>query len=870
MKIKPKSTKKTAAKTLKTKKTSPAPKHPEKAATLKTEPPKENIRTGLSVAALRQAFLDNLVYDQGRFPAMCSQHDYYMALARTVRDRMLRRALSTTEIFMKQNVKGVAYLSAEFLLGPLLANYITNLGIEDNLREALSVLGLNLDDLLEQEEEPGLGNGGLGRLAACYLDSLATLEIPAFGYGIRYEYGIFDQEIRDGWQVEKTDKWLRYGNPWEIPRPERAQEIKFGGRTESYTDDSGRFRIRWIPDRVVRGVPYDTRIMGYRVNTCNVLRLWTAEAVESFDFQAFNVGDYYRAVDAKILSENLTKVLYPNDEPVQGKRLRLEQQYFFVSCSLQDMIRIHTMKALPLEKLPESFTIQMNDTHPAVAVAELMRILIDEHLMEWEKAWEITRRCLAYTNHTLLPEALEKWPLPLFGRVLPRHLQIIFEINRRLLDAVRQRYPGDDGKVSRMSLIDESGDRYIRMANLATIGSHAVNGVAELHTALLKRDVLSDFAQILPEKFLNVTNGVTPRRFLVVANAKLAALISGKIGESWITNLEELRRLEPFAAEAGFRKQWRDIKQDNKERLAEEIARKTGTVVDPFTLFDIQVKRIHEYKRQHLKALHILTMYARLKRNPKLDIVPRTFIFGGKAAPGYFMAKLIIKFINALGETVNSDPDVRGRLKIVFVPDYNVKNSEHVYPAADLSEQISLAGKEASGTGNMKFTLNGALTIGTLDGANVEIREEVGAENFFLFGLTAEAVQQRWHDGYRPYEYYEKNAELREILDLVNSGHFSHGDRLLFKPLIDSLLYHDPYMLLADYQDYIRAQEQVDEMYRDKERWTKMSILNVARAGKFSSDRAIREYAEKIWKVKPVPVDLQAFPENVSELYGRE
>ncbi len=651
-----------------------------------------------------------------------------------------------------------------------------------------------------------------------------------------------------------TDKWLQLGNPWEIPRPEIAFDVKFAGRSEAQRDDRGRYRVRWIPGQVVKGVAYDTPILGYRVPTASFLRLWKAEACESFDFTAFNVGDYYRAVDEKIVSENVTKVLYPNDEPVQGRKLRLGQQYFFVSCSLQDMIRIHLQRAASVEDFHHKYAVQLNDTHPSIAVAELMRLLVDEHDLDWEPAWEITRASFAYTNHTLLPEALEKWPVDILGSLLPRHLEILYEINRRFLEEVRARYPGDEARVARLSLIDETGPRYVRMAHLAAVGSHAVNGVAELHTELLKKEVLRDFHQLWPEKFSNKTNGVTPRRFLVLANPGLSRLISSRIGDGWIKDLTQLRRLEGLIQDQGFRREWRQIKQENKRALAAEIQKRTGVAVDPDSLFDIQVKRIHEYKRQHLNALHAITLYSRIKRHPGRDWTPRTILFGGKAAPGYFLAKLVIKLIHSIAEVVNQDEAVCQRLKVVFLPDYNVKLSQKIFPAADLSEQISTAGKEASGTGNMKFALNGALTIGTLDGANVEIREEVGAENFFLFGLTAQEVQERKARGYNPRDLYQSNAELREALDLLASGIFSRGDRQLFQPLLDTLLERDEYMLLADYGSYVDGQERVSQAYRDTESWTRMSILNVARMGKFSSDRAIREYCEEIWKAEPVPV----------------
>ncbi len=815
----------------------------------------EDVRTGLYPDTLARAILENLYYIQGRIPRVATPNDWYMALSYTVRDRLLERWIKTVEN-LRSSAKAVCYLSAEFLMGPQLGNNLINLGIFEQMKEAVGKLGLDLHDLLEQEEEPGLGNGGLGRLAACYLDSLATLEILAIGYGIRYEFGIFDQEIRDGWQVEVTDKWLRLGNPWEILRPEITFPVGFGGHTEPYSDDQGRYRVRWIPEHVVRAIAYDTPVVGYRVNTTNVLRLWKAEAVESFDFRAFNIGDYYGAVEEKVASETLSKVLYPNDEPVAGKKLRLMQQYFFVSSSLQDMFRILKMVGEPPDHFPLHFAIQLNDTHPSIAVAELMRLLVDEHLMDWDQAWEITQKTCAYTNHTLLPEALEKWPVGLFGGVLPRHLEIIYEINRRFLEGIRKHYPGDEGHVARLSLIDETGGRYVRMAHLASVGSHAINGVAALHTELLKRDVLGDFHDLYPERFHNVTNGVTPRRWMVLCNPRLTALITRHIGERWVQQEEDLRQLERFADDRGFQEEWRRVKRENKRDLAAFIRERTGIIVDPESVFDIQVKRLHEYKRQHLNVLHVISLYRQIKQDRRTDCPPRTVIFGGKAAPGYFMAKLIIKLINSVAEVINNDPDMAGRLRVIFLPDFNVRNGQRIYPAADLSEQISTAGKEASGTGNMKFAMNGALTIGTLDGANIEIREEVGAENFFLFGLTAEEVIRLKSTGYNPMDYYTANGELREVIDWIRSGVFSPGNANLFQPLVESLLHHDEYMVLADYQSYIDCQDQVNRAFCDPEKWTRMSILNVARMGKFSSDRSIREYCRNIWNVNPVRVAI--------------
>jgi glycogen phosphorylase len=814
-------------------------------------------RRGLAIGALKRGFQDHLRYTQGRIPRVATLNDKYMAVAYTVKDRLLHRWLRSGETYMSGKLRAVSYLSAEFLMGPQLANNLINLGVYEEVREAFEAAGGIWNVLLDHEPEPGLGNGGLGRLAACFLDSLATLQIPSIGYGIRYEFGIFRQSIQNGEQNETTDKWLYLGNPWECHRPEIAYEVKLGGYTEHVQGDDGRLEVRWIPNRVVMGVAYDTPVLGYRVNTCNTLRLWKAEAAQSFDFQAFNVGDYYGAVDEKVYSENITKVLYPNDEPAQGKQLRLEQQYFFVSCSLQDMLRICSMGNVPPTKFHEAFAIQLNDTHPALAVPELMRLLIDEHGVEWDDAWEVTQRTFGYTNHTLLPEALEKWPLPLFHSLFPRHVEIIFEINYRFLENVRSRYPGDNDRAGRMSLIDETGDRYVRMANLACVGSSAINGVAELHTDLLKQQVLRDFYEFSPEKFSNKTNGVTPRRFMVLSNPRLASLITKRIGDSWITDLDQLRKLEALAEDKDFKAEWSSVKSRNKTDLATEIRNRTGIVVDPNSLFDIQVKRFHEYKRQHLNVLHILTLYNRIKENPNMEIVPRTFIFGGKAAPGYFMAKMIIRLINDVANVVNHDPDVRDRMKVVFFPNFNVKNSRLIYPAADLSEQISTAGKEASGTGNMKFSMNGALTIGTLDGANVEIREEVGPENFFLFGLTVEGVYDLKSRGYRARDLYEQNHQLKAVIDLIASGHFSSADTALFKPLVDSLIYHDEYLLFADYQSYVECQDRVSQTYRDHDAWARMSILNAARMGKFSSDRTIRQYCDEIWKVSPVPVTLE-------------
>jgi starch phosphorylase len=675
---------------------------------------------------------------------------------------------------------------------------------------------------------------------------------------------MFDQEIDNGWQKELSDRWLHPGNPWETKRSDMGCEVGFGGHTEIYQDKQGHQKVRWLPGHVIIGIPFDTPVPGYKVNNVNLLRLWSAEAPKSFDFEDFNVGDFYGAVEEKVAAENITKVLYPNDEQFLGKKLRLEQQYFFVSCSLQNMIRIHLFNHDNLDNFYKYFVVQLNDTHPAVAVPELMRLLMDIHHMPWDKAWDITCKTFSYTNHTLLPEAMEKWQLDLFGSLLPRHLEIIFEINRRFLDEVRLKYPGDDARLSRMSILDETGPRYIRMANLACVGGNAINGVAAMHTALLRKHTLADFNDMYPGKIHNVTNGVTQRRWIAVSNPRLTHLLVDAIGEKWITHLDDLKKLEKLADDAAFKDAWRKVKEDNKKDVTALVFRQNRITINPEAMFDVQVKRIHEYKRQHLNVLHIITLYNRIKANPNSDITPRFFVFGGKAAPGYFMAKRIIKLINSVAEVVNNDPDVRDRLKVFFIPNYNVKIGHTVYPMTDLSEQISLAGMEASGTGNMKFSMNGALTIGTLDGANVEIREEVGADNFFLFGLNVQEVYEQKSAGYRSMEYYQNNEELRGVIDLLKSGHFSNGDRELFKPIVDSLLYDDQYLCFADYQGYIDCQERVSETFQDKDLWTRMSILNVARIGKFSSDRSISDYCRKIWKVNPFPVQLkwQLVPEG--------
>ncbi|MDT0687750.1 glycogen/starch/alpha-glucan phosphorylase [Autumnicola psychrophila] len=805
---------------------------------------------GLTKEDIKTSFLEKLFYSLGRIPVVATKNDFYTSLALTVRDRVFRKYVKSLEQYAEEDARGVAYLSAEYLPGPHLGNNLLNLEIVEETREALAEFDLDLDELLKEEVEPGLGNGGLGRLASCYMDSLATLGIPSIAYGIRYEFGIFKQEIQNGWQVESTDKWLQKGNTWEILRPEISFEVKFGGNTEHSRDENNKLHIEWIPDSEIKGTAYDTPILGYQSNSI-ILRLWKAEATESFDFAAYNLGEYYRAVEKKMRSENITKVLYPNDENLSGKELRLKQQYFFVCCSLQDIIRLHLLQGRKLETLHEKFTIQLNDTHPSIAVAELMRLLLDVHHMEWEEAWKVTKSTFAYTNHTLLPEALEKWPVNLLRNLLPRHLELIYEINSRFITEIREHdFTGE--QISRMSLIDDRGEPTIRMAHLATVGSYKVNGVSALHSGLLKEEVLKDFAQLWPEKFTNVTNGITHRRFLAVSNPLLAGLITEKIGKGWLTNLDKLKSLESFVNDEDFRRKWMEVKLENKKNLAAQIKEFTGFEINPEMLIDVQVKRIHEYKRQHLKVLHILSLYMQIKEDGQNNIPPTAFVFAGKAAPGYFMAKRIIKLITAVGDLINNDPEVNKILKVIFLPNFSVKLAQHVYPGADLSEQISMAGKEASGTGNMKFALNGALTIGTLDGANVEIREEVGEENFFLFGLTTEEVAERKKAGYHPYKIYSENEKLKRVLDFLLSEELTKGDTELFRSIYDNLLNQDPYLLLQDYQSYVDQMENVYEIWKDSQKWAKMSIINVANMGKFSSDRSIKDYCEKIWKVKAV------------------
>ncbi|MES9992386.1 MAG: glycogen/starch/alpha-glucan phosphorylase [Candidatus Thiodiazotropha sp.] len=812
-----------------------------------------NYRTAADIESIQHSFLDNLYFVQARFPQVASKNDAYLALAWSVRDRLLNNWIDTASTYYRQASRSVCYLSAEYLPGPHLRNAISALGIEPQVRQAMAALDFDLDEIAAQEPEPGLGNGGLGRLAACYLDSLATLQIPAIGYGIRYEYGIFEQAIREERQVELADKWLRNGNPWEIPRPEISFDVGLGGTTEHYTDNDGRYVVRWHPQRLVKGVAYDTPIPGYRVPTVNLLRLWNAQACESFNLEAFNVGDYERAVAEKIASETISKVLYPNDEPMQGKRLRLEQEYFFCSCTIQDILRLHLQQNASLNQLPEKFAIQLNDTHPAIAVAELMRLLVDVHHVEWEQAWGLVRKSISYTNHTLLPEALETWPVELFGELLPRHLEIVYEINHRFLLQVRKG-SYEDGLLARLSLIDERFGRSVRMAHLASVASHHINGVAKLHSRLLQDRVLHEFHTLDPERFTNVTNGITPRRFLILANPALCELINDTIGDAWTKDLQRLQELEEWADRVAFRQAWDEVKLHNKGLLAQKIRDTSGIEVDTQSLFDCQVKRFHEYKRQHLNILQIIGRYLQLKQGLNNDAPARTWLFAGKAAPGYYFAKLIIELIHAVAKTVNDDADTKDKMHIAFLPNFNVSNAERIYPAADLSEQISTAGMEASGTGNMKFALNGALTIGTLDGANIEIRHRVGKENFFLFGLTESEVATRRTGNYSPRDRVLDDPQLRAIIDAIGEGRFSPQDRGKFRPLLDVLLNHDHFFVLDDFSAYRACQQQVDQRWRDRDTWIRASILNTARCGWFSSDRAIKEYCERIWHVSPVPI----------------
>lgn len=808
---------------------------------------------GFDAGSIKQSLSNCLIYSVGKDPISATDRDRFFAAAYVVRDRLIDRWMETMRSYYINDVKRVYYFSLEFLMGRTLMNSVYNLGFDQQFREAFNELGINLSDVREIEPDAALGNGGLGRLAACFLDSMATLDLPGYGYGIRYEYGMFAQRIEDGKQVEHPDNWLRYGNPWEFPRPEVLYQVKFHGHVVQYADENGEEHYHWIDTDDVMAMAFDTPIPGYGTHTVNNMRLWSAKATRDFELRYFNEGNYVKAVEDKNESENLSKVLYPDDTTAMGRELRLKQQYFFVSASLQDILNRYSKHQNNFDALPDKVAIQLNDTHPAIAIPELMRILVDLHHLEWEKAWDITTRTFAYTNHTLMPEALETWTVALFENVLPRHLQIIYEINRRFLKDVMHRYPGDIGILRRMSIIDEEGGRRVRMAHLAIIGSHKVNGVAQIHTDLMKQTIFADFDRFFPGKIINITNGITPRRWLNQANPLLAELISSRIGSDWVKDLKQLERLVPLADDASFRKEFAAVKHSNKEHFAAMLKQKLNIDVSADSLFDVQIKRIHEYKRQLLNVLHVVTLYNRIRHNPNTDSVPRTVIFGGKAAPGYVKAKLIIKLINDIADIINNDPQVTGRLKVVFVPNYDVSTAQEIIPAADLSEQISTAGTEASGTGNMKLALNGALTIGTLDGANIEICREVGPENIFIFGLTAAEVAKLKADGYHPQDFYHANPELRTVLDMISSGFFSPEEPGRFKLIVDALLQHgDEYLLLADYASYIACQKEVDLAYLDQEQWVRKAIINVAHMGKFSSDRTITQYADQIWDAKPV------------------
>jgi starch phosphorylase len=807
---------------------------------------------------IRHDVVERVTYMVGKNPAKATGRDWLNAAAYVARDHMVDNWMKTTRHYYHNDVKRVYYFSLEFLMGRSLMNSLLNLDLDEATRNALKDIGVQLEDIRDLEYDAGLGNGGLGRLAACFLDSMATLNLPGFGYGIRYEYGMFMQTIEGGRQVEHPDNWLRYGNPWEFPRPEVLYPVSFNGRVVEYADEHGIKCHCWEDCDDVMAMAFDTPIPGYDTTTVNKIRLWSAKSSRDFDLEHFNAGNYVKAVEDKNATENISKVLYPNDTTSMGKELRLKQQYFFVCASLQDVLHRHEIQKKSLDTLPEKVAIQLNDTHPSIAIPELMRVLMDLHHMDWKKAWDITVRTFSYTNHTLMPEALETWPVAMFEIILPRHMQIIYEINQQFLNKIRHQYPGDNDILRRMSIIDEEGGRRIRMAHLAIVGSHKVNGVAQIHTDLMKQTIFADFHRFYPEKFVNMTNGITPRRWLNQANPALAKIISAHIGCNWIKDLKQLQQLALLAEDEEFCAEFVIAKRHNKMRLADFLQKNYKIKVNVDSLFDVQIKRMHEYKRQLLNLLHVVTLYNRIRHHPDADYVPRTVIFGGKSAPGYMMAKLIIKLINDVADIVNHDPLVKDRLKVVFVPNYNVSSAEIIIPAADLSEQISTAGTEASGTGNMKLSLNGALTIGTLDGANVEIRDEVGDDNIFIFGLTTDEVAALRAAGYNPRDYYRSNQELREVLDMIGSGFFSLEEPNRFKPIVDSLLEQgDHYLLMADYASYIACQKRVEDAYRNQKEWVKKAILNVANMGKFSSDRTILQYAEKIWDAKQVEIPNQ-------------
>jgi glycogen phosphorylase len=814
--------------------------------------------TGMTVEGFKTSILNHLKYTLARHPSTATKRDWWTSTSMAVRDRILERYIRTMAAHNNAKTRRVYYLSLEYLMGRLLVNNLYNSGLHDIAREALESLGLDIDEIREEEVDMGLGNGGLGRLAACFLDSLATLDLPAVGYGIHYEFGLFRQEFVNGAQVEHPDNWTIFGVPWEVARPEFTRAIQLYGNVEIRCDDAGNATRHWVNTKTILGVPYDVPIAGYGTGTVNFLRLWASKSDQEFDLDVFNRGGYVEAVREKAVGETISKVLYPNDRTENGKELRLVQQYFFVACSLQDIIRRFRNAHSSWDEFPEKVAVQLNDTHPAIAIVELLRVLHDLEGLSWEKSWNIVTRTFAYTNHTLLPEALERWSVPLMRKVLPRHMELIFEINARHLKEVDARWPGDVAKMRECSLIEENHVQSVRMAHLSVVGSHSVNGVAALHTELLKKTLFPEFDELFKGRFNNKTNGITPRRWLLACNPRLSAAIGKRIGMGWARDLDQLRRLEKWADDAAFQKEFMTVKHANKAELAELIRRRCGTEVSPDALFDVQIKRLHEYKRQHLNLLHILTLYRRLLRNPDLDIVPRVFVFGAKAAPGYEIAKTIIRAIVCVGKVINADARIHGKLKVAFIPNYSVSLAARIIPGADLSEQISTAGKEASGTGNMKLALNGALTIGTLDGANIEIKEEVGDENIFIFGMTVDEVNALRAKGYRPWDYYHANEELRGAIDWIGSDHFTPGEHGAFASLRHSLLDGgDPFMCLADYESYCAAQARVDEAFRDRKRWARMAILNTARVGKFSSDRTIREYNEDIWKVDPIAVPFQ-------------
>jgi starch phosphorylase len=824
-------------------------------------------RASLETDEFRLAVVEHLIHTCAKDVREASAHDLYQAFAHTVRDRLVHRWLATQRTHVEVDAKRVCYLSSEFLTGRSLGLCLMNMGLYAAAEALATDRGFDLAQILECEGDPGLGNGGLGRLAACFMDSLATLELPAFGYGIRYDFGMFEQKIDGGRQLEQHDNWLHLGNAWELPRHEDAQTVRFGGRVEFHRDMDGALRASWVDARAVIGLPYDSFIVGHRTDTVNTLRLWTARATRDFDLQFFNEGDFRRAVEEKIDTENISKVLYPNDHSDEGKQLRLKQQYFFVACSIADIIRRYKARheaAEGFESFPDKVAIQLNDTHPSIAVAELMRVLVDEERLDWDRAWSITHRTLAYTNHTLLPEALECWPVEMFERLLPRHLQIIYEINQRFLHDVQLRWPGDMDRLRELSIIQEGGRRQVRMAHLATVGSHSVNGVAALHTDLLKSQLMAGFNELWPERFNNKTNGVTPRRWILHANPRLTSLVSSRIGASWIDepDLARLHQLAQHADDDRFLDALWRVKQQNKSDVVALVQARAGVTLPSEAMFVVQVKRIHEYKRQLLACLQIIWHYLQLRREPEAPHAPRAYVFAGKAAPGYAMAKLHIRLLNDVAAVINADPAVRGRLSMAFVPNYGVSLAQTIIPSADLSLQISTAGKEASGTSNMKFALNGALTLGTLDGANVEIRDAVGHENFFLFGLTTPEVAALRASGYRPGDFIAASPALGQVLELIGSGFFSLGERDRYKPILDSLRLHDPFMVCADFDAYVAAEARAAAAYLSPREWSRRALFNVMGASRFSSDATIRQYASEIWGIRPVKTDLSLVSET--------